>query len=340
MKPYYETPLGKLYHGDCLEIMPQLESVDLIISDPPYNIGKDNWDKWKKQSAYIDWMGLVFSQCQMVLKDNGSFYFFHNDMEQIAEIMVWIKRNTTFIFKQFIVWNKLFDKAKNKGFLQGFIEPDGLRNYQKMVEYCLFYTFQDETGLTTVMLDTNNFSTLRRYFKEYQEALGLSKKDILAIVGQKADHCFRWGSTQWDMPTEETYLELEKLPLKYEFVRREYEDLRREYEDLRREYEDLRYTFNNQKTHHSVWNYEIANKNGHVTPKPVDLISNIIKHSSNEGYTVLDQFGGSGTTAIACIKNNRKFILIEKEEKYCEIAAKRIEQERKQLKLFQKGGKA
>lgn len=35
-KPYYETELGKLYHGDCLEIMPQLEPVDLVLTDPPY----------------------------------------------------------------------------------------------------------------------------------------------------------------------------------------------------------------------------------------------------------------------------------------------------------------
>ena len=38
MKPYYETKLGKLYHGDCLDIMPQLEPVDLVISDIPYGI--------------------------------------------------------------------------------------------------------------------------------------------------------------------------------------------------------------------------------------------------------------------------------------------------------------
>ena len=42
MTPYYETELGKLYHGDCLEIMPMLEPVDLVLTDPPYGIGIDN----------------------------------------------------------------------------------------------------------------------------------------------------------------------------------------------------------------------------------------------------------------------------------------------------------
>ena len=40
MRPYYETELGKLYHGDCLEIMPELEPVDLVLTDPPYGLGE------------------------------------------------------------------------------------------------------------------------------------------------------------------------------------------------------------------------------------------------------------------------------------------------------------
>jgi DNA modification methylase len=50
---------------------------------------------------------------------------------------------------------------------------------------------------------------------------------------------------------------------------------------------------------------------------------------------VVDPFLGSGTTAIACEQLNRRWIGIEISEKYCEIAAKRIERERQQLKLFQ-----
>lgn len=38
IKPYYETELGVLYHGDCLEILPQIEEVDLVLTDPPYGM--------------------------------------------------------------------------------------------------------------------------------------------------------------------------------------------------------------------------------------------------------------------------------------------------------------
>jgi len=65
----------------------------------------------------------------------------------------------------------------------------------------------------------------------------------------------------------------------------------------------------------------------HPTQKPVSLFGYLIKTYTNEGELVLDNCAGSGTTAIACIRYNRRYILIEKEEKYCEIAAKRIESE-------------
>ena len=45
MKPYYQESNITIYHGDCLDIMPQLEPVDLVLTDPPYGIGKAEWDK-------------------------------------------------------------------------------------------------------------------------------------------------------------------------------------------------------------------------------------------------------------------------------------------------------
>jgi hypothetical protein len=210
---YYADESVCIINGDCRDILPLFpdKSFDLVLTDPPYNIHKDIWDKIPD---YINW-------CGDWILDSQRFYFFHNDMPIVADLMTWIKNNTNFVFKQFIIWNKRFNEAKNKGYLDGFVVPDGLRNYQQMAEYILFYTFQDRTGLAAVMLDTNNFSTLRKYFKEYQQALGLTKIEIINKIGQQADHCFRWGSSQWDMPTSETYQALSTLTIDNEFVRRE-----------------------------------------------------------------------------------------------------------------------
>ena len=63
----------------------------------------------------------------------------------------------------------------------------------------------------------------------------------------------------------------------------------------------------------------------HPTQKPVDLCEYLIKTYSNEGDTILDNCMGSGSTGEACMKTNRKFIGIEQEDTYFEIAKQRIE---------------
>ena len=64
----------------------------------------------------------------------------------------------------------------------------------------------------------------------------------------------------------------------------------------------------------------------HPTQKPVALFEYFIKTYTNENDLVLDNCIGSGTTAIACINTNRHFIGIEKEQKYVDIANKRIKE--------------
>jgi len=72
-------------------------------------------------------------------------------------------------------------------------------------------------------------------------------------------------------------------------------------------------------------------KVNHPTQKPVALMEYLIKTYTNEGETVLDFTMGSGTTGVACKNLNREFIGIEKDEKYFEIAKKRIESTKKRV---------
>ena len=62
----------------------------------------------------------------------------------------------------------------------------------------------------------------------------------------------------------------------------------------------------------------------HPTQKPVALFEYLVKTYTNEGETVLDNCIGSGTTAVACINTNRKYIGFELSEEYCKIAEERI----------------
>jgi len=65
-------------------------------------------------------------------------------------------------------------------------------------------------------------------------------------------------------------------------------------------------------------------KTKHPTQKPVALLEYLIKTHTNEGEIVLDNVMGSGSTGVACININRKFIGIEKDEKYYNISKQRI----------------
>ena len=72
----------------------------------------------------------------------------------------------------------------------------------------------------------------------------------------------------------------------------------------------------------------------HPTQKPVDLLRYLVLTYTNEGDTVLDNCMGSGTTAIACIKEKRHFIGFELNKEYFDKACKRIKNEKAQMTLF------
>ena len=316
-----------------------------MLIDPPYNIGKDKkWDKWKTVNEYVEFMGKVFKECQRVLKDNGSFYFFHNDFLQIVELQNYINNNTDFVFKQLLVWNK----TNFKRFAWTNRNPDKCkdRNWFPNIEYCLYYTFQDETGLNKVQRDVDNYKSIKEYLYSKLMEKGLKYNDdrlidlyidngiarnrasAKTILKHKLDKNYK----QFEFITKKHYEVLSKVldfDKSYEELRQEYEELRQEYEELRQEYESLRYTFNLNEVQENiscVWtNKEINSGKKHSCQKPTDILEKIIKTSSNEGDIILDCFMGSGSTGVACMNTNRKFIGIELDENYFNIAKDRIE---------------
>lgn len=81
IKPYYETELGKLYHGGCLEVLKQLpaESIQCCITSPPYWGLRDyNVDGQlgleKTPEEYVEKMVEIFSGVKRVLKNNGTLW--------------------------------------------------------------------------------------------------------------------------------------------------------------------------------------------------------------------------------------------------------------------------
>ena len=80
--------------------------------------------------------------------------------------------------------------------------------------------------------------------------------------------------------------------------------------------------------------FELAGEDRHPCPKPVGWMKWAIAKCTTIGHTVCDIFMGSGTTGVACINLGRKFIGIEIEERYFNIAVERIANAQRQQKLF------
>lgn len=309
-----------LKHGDCLKELPNLEdkSVDLIVIDPPYNINKASWDDigYNKKGvsqrycasekdedgkyipieytgeSYYDWMERVFIELDRVMKDSGSFWFFHNDFRIMSELDRRIQLSTNFEYRNFIIWNKLFEGAQQKGFLEGFVKVKGLKNFQKICEYMLFYTRKD----------------LHKKLQKRRKAWNIKSSDIASEIVSKNGKVTGWYSnieTGKNYPTEETIKPITKY--------------------LGFTIDDIVPKFFNQCTNHSIWNYDLVKKKqGHITPKPTSMLENIILHCTEPDDVVLDCFAGSGSTGIAALNTNRKYILIEKELDYYNITKERI----------------
>jgi len=84
----------------------------------------------------------------------------------------------------------------------------------------------------------------------------------------------------------------------------------------------------NSEYDNAIYNYPLCHgkeRLEHPTQKPLGLIKDLIIKHSNKGDIVLDTFAGTSTTGIACIETERRFICVERDEKYYEISKQRIE---------------
>jgi len=311
-------------------------SVDLIICDPPYYRIKGEFDFiWRTFDAYLEWCREWIRECARVLKLNGSMYIYGVDLGLDA-IAYTVYRETELVYRNRVTFTKSSSYIINLYGGQGHF-----RQYVPTAEHALFYTFQDDSGLERIKHDTDNFTELRDYFRNLQHVIGLTKKMIIDVVGQRADHCFRHSSAQWDLPTEDTYTAVIALlpkdtvadvgdfrPRPYGEIKARYWAYRDEYEGKRLDLESQRYTFNGGDGVPNVIPFEPdrgAAKTAHPTQKPLSISQKLVEYSSNPGDTVLVPFAGSGSECLAALKLGRKFIGFEVDARYVEIANARLQ---------------
>jgi site-specific DNA-methyltransferase (adenine-specific) len=100
---FYRHPNGSLFIGDCMKWLGALEgeSVDLVFADPPYNIGKADWDEFDSHDAYIDWSMQWIELAARALRPTGSLYICG-----FSEILADLRRPASRFFMgcKWLVW--------------------------------------------------------------------------------------------------------------------------------------------------------------------------------------------------------------------------------------------
>jgi DNA modification methylase len=240
MTPYYEDASVRLYLGDCREVLPQLEPVDHVITDPPY-------------SEHVHSKSRAGAR---VLTEGGHDAAFFRAADfgfdaMTPELMALVACEASRLSRR---WVLVFSDAESTTAWREALTSAGL-------DYC-------RTGAWVKLNATPQFTGDR-------PAVGYEAITMAHPKGRK-----RWngGGT------------------------------------------------------HGVWTHAIAQNRGgnnprlHTTQKPEPLMVELITDFTSAGETILDPFMGSGTTGAAAKRLGRKFIGIEREEKYCEIAARRLSQ--------------
>ena len=293
---------------------------DMVFTDPPYGMKKEsegvmndnlNYDDLLKFN--MDWIPLSFA----FLKDNGSWYCWGTDeplMDIYSNILKPMIKTQKITFRNLLTW----DKGAGQGQLS-----DELRMYPTADEKCLFVM----CGVQGFNVNSDNYyegwEPIRSYLNEEAEKCGGHKIWKKMLGNQMGKHYFT--KSQWLLPTKEAYEKMQAFGQDYDAFKKEYEVLKKEY------YATRAYFNNTHDNMNNVWHFSRASQEerqdcgGHATPKPIALCARAIKSSSREGESILDLFGGSGTTLIAAEQLGRKCFMMELDPHYCDVIIARWE---------------
>lgn len=233
-------------------------TVDMIVTDPPYNIDytggtkdamKIENDNWGDDEGFIEFLKAAFENMRDQLKAGGSFYIWYASTQ--SKNFLEAAERAGLNIRQTLIWNK------NTFSL-------GRQDYQWKHEPCLYgwkdgaaHYFVNTRNLVTVLEDTENL-----------DIDSMKKDELKDLLKSILGGC------------KDTTILDEKKPTK----------------------SDL-----------------------HPTMKPIPLIARQIKNSSKAGENVLDLFGGSGSTLMACEQLGRRCFMMEYDPHYADVIIKRWE---------------
>ena len=293
-----------IYNMDCINGIHQMVdegSIDLVIADPPYfKVIGEKWDySWRTEEEYLAWSEKWIAEASRALRMGGSFYLF-GYFRMLSRLLPVLEKHG-FELRQQIVLNKGIQAVSGRA-------TKNYRMFPNVTESILF-----------LWKDSKPF--VKDFLKRRQTELGYSAKQINEMLGVKSNGGGMWSiytgnNVCKQLPTEQLWDKLQKIL------------------DFDIPYAKICQTFHVQMGLTDVWDdvdfYEEKDRI-HPTQKPQKLLARLILASSDEHDIVLDPFMGGGSTALACMNNNRSFIGFETEQEYFEKSLERL---RGQATLF------
>lgn len=280
----------------------------MILTDLPYGTmngaGLDGWENNK-----VDWdiaiePKRIYEIANRILRKNGKMTLFSQEpytSRLITEAIPNIPFNYRMIWKKDHFANSLIAKKAPVNYFEDILVYSKLHGYGDNDDY-------------------------RKYINQERKKAGFTLDRMCAFLGlNDKGHggiAYHWcSSNQPQIIPRKHYL---KLQDKTNYFKMDYSELYKMYKEAHINYQSIFNLWEGKKYKSNILKYKKDYEGLHPTQKPILLLENLIKTFSNEGDLVVDLTAGSGSTAVACINTKRNYIIIEKEEKYYEIANNRI----------------
>uniref|UniRef100_UPI00359C2710 DNA-methyltransferase n=1 Tax=Thomasclavelia spiroformis TaxID=29348 RepID=UPI00359C2710 len=314
--------------GDCLELMKEIpdKSIDMILCDLPYGTTAASWDK-------IIPFDLLWEQYKRITKPGAHIVLFaaqpfttkliNSNFKNYKYNWYWLKNNVT---------GGQFAKKQPMRCIE---------------DICIFRYDPSKDN-------SEMFMKCREYLQSERKKCKRTLKELQELLGSSVTSHYFTNGQQFILPTCEAYRKLQQTGC-FNMPYDELLDLYNEEKGDNKIHNN--FTYNPQgiikldkkikyKNNHNSELFRTMKTDGkyqeysnypnhllyfekdfesyHPTQKPIKLLEYLIKTYTNEGGTVLDNCMGSGSTGVACLNTNRKFIGFELEDKYFNIAKKRI----------------
>jgi len=308
--------VNKIICGDCLTEHTKIKSgsVDLILTDLPYGnmngINNPQRPKSWGNPEYLKWdkalpIDTIYEIANRILRKNGKMILFSQEPYTNKLIYEAIS-NIPFSFK--MIWEK-------NDFANALLcNKSPVSYFEDILVFNKAHDMEAIHPLRKYALKIKEFLPVKYSREAFKEKFGHYGFNHFLECEEK--------NTQFNLCTQQKYNELID-----EFAIDKMEGFRT-FEDLRiidRKFDSTFNLWEGNKYKSNILKYKKDYDGYHPTQKPVLLLEDLIKTFSNEGDLVVDLTAGSGSTAVACINTKRNYILIEKEEKYYEIAKRRID---------------